>query len=67
MEKVFTLRELSRAINLNYHSLRRWCHTGRVAYSRTPGGIICMTETQVNRMLEQMGQINDIATATKSH
>lgn len=65
MEKVYNLRELSRSLNLNYHSLKRWCQDGRINHSRTPGGQLCLTETQVALMLKRMEQSNeDSATAT---
>lgn len=64
MEKLYNLRELSRTINLNYHTLRRWCQTGRVTHSRTPGGQLCMTETQVKLMVKRMEQADDATAAT---
>lgn len=63
MEKLYSLRELSGTININYHTLRRWCQTGRIIHSRTPGGQLGMTETQVRHMLKQMEQNNNDAIA----
>lgn len=63
MDKIYNLREIARTINLNYHTLRRWCQTNRVNFSRTPGGQLCMTETQVKLMLHRMDQNNDVTPA----
>jgi predicted site-specific integrase-resolvase len=56
MNRIYTLRVLSREINLNYHTLRRWCRTGKIAHSRTPGGQLCLTTGQVDQLIQQMEQ-----------
>ena len=38
MDRIYSLKALSREIGLNYHTLRRWCRTGRITHSRTPAG-----------------------------
>jgi predicted site-specific integrase-resolvase len=54
MNRIHNLRELSRALNLSYHTLRRWCRAGRNSNSRTPGGKLCLTDEQIRELLEQM-------------
>ncbi len=56
MEKVHTLRSLSGEIGVNYHTIRRWCHTNVIEFSRTPTGTICLTDTQVEKLLKRMVQ-----------
>src|SRR5438874_1741947 len=56
MEKVYTLRALSDQLGINYHTIRRWCHLNLIEFSRTPTGIICLSSSQVERMLDKMAK-----------
>jgi predicted site-specific integrase-resolvase len=54
MQRVHSLRGVSTGIGINYWTLRRWCRTDRIEYSRTPTGVICLTDSQVDKLLRQM-------------
>ena len=54
MERVRTLRQIEAELGLNYWTIRRWCRTNRIEHSRTPTGTLCLTESQINKLLRQM-------------
>jgi excisionase family DNA binding protein len=64
MNRIHNLRSLSRELNVSYYTLRRWCTTGRISHSRTPGGKLCLTDRQVEELLAQMERPREDAAAS---
>ena len=60
MERVRTLRQVEAEFGFNYWTIRRWCRSNRVEYSRTPTGTMCMTQTQLSKLMKQMGRNGNV-------
>jgi len=67
MEKIHFLRPLSVELGISYWTLRYLCRTRKISFCRTLGGKYCLSDKQVEELLERMRQNGDVVAPAKTH